>query len=757
VTRPRRLSIAAVLVLSAASLLAQQSFRLVSPDKKFEASFPGQPKEDQYTSDQGPFHIEGRAYSFEDATAKFVLTYFDETPWPTDLKPSDALDAAISGTVRNVNGKLVKQESLTLRGIPAKSAQIAVGDNTIVEGQFLCVKPRIYDLLVLHRKETQPSFEQQFFDSFTIPIQVARASSMPSTRAAQDSKPEGSVPAVAAGHAGGQDVSNPGVYRVGGDVTPPKTTYAPDPEYSEEARKAKYEGSVVLWLVVSAGGLPQKIRVQRSLGMGLDEEAVKAVKQWRFQPATKDGQPVPVMINVQVNFRLYDDLYPHPDSASQPPRFPGANISEYPLVVRLNASNSRRDATGVTLTHSATVVEAGRERQVSISCRLSSQDCVALRDGTYPAKWQKDMTSIEILGLLRRNDSEAKWTKAVYTIAADVDLKAPAEGTAPVHSSSSDTSRPSSGPNGSNSSNQTTGQGGPQDYQEARERYEKAAAAGDAVAMSNLGNLYYYGHGVPQDYRKAREWYEKAAANGNAAAMRNLGDLYHNGQGVPQEYRRAKEWSEKAADAGDAVAMGNVGDMYYQGQGVPQDYRKAREWFEKAARSGNASAMINLAHLYYQGQGVPRSYQKSKEWLEKAAVTGNAYAQQLLTMMPSTATAPERAKGISMHMLPKRVADLGGMRWGLTVDNPNLLTTESEQPVLQTPTEFLSFVRKQDTLVQENGVWIVVTDPNAYSSSEKALLEDAKILCQKEKIPLFICRAAELPDGWKRYDQPAVR
>src|ERR1039458_5919666 len=96
----------------------------------------------------------------------------------------------------------------------------------------------------------------------------------------------------------------PGAYRVGGDVSAPRATYAPDPQYSQEARNAHYQGTVVLWLVVDADGLPQKIRVQRSLGMGLDEEAVKAVKQWRFQPAKKDGKPVPVMINVEVNFRL---------------------------------------------------------------------------------------------------------------------------------------------------------------------------------------------------------------------------------------------------------------------------------------------------------------------------------------------------------------------------------------------------------------------------------------------------------------------
>jgi TonB family protein len=92
---------------------------------------------------------------------------------------------------------------------------------------------------------------------------------------------------------------------VGGGVSAPKALYAPDPEYSEEARKAKYQGTVVLWMVISADGHPLQIRVQRALGMGLDEKAIEAVKQWKFEPARLNGQAVPVQINVEVNFRLY--------------------------------------------------------------------------------------------------------------------------------------------------------------------------------------------------------------------------------------------------------------------------------------------------------------------------------------------------------------------------------------------------------------------------------------------------------------------
>jgi protein TonB len=112
----------------------------------------------------------------------------------------------------------------------------------------------------------------------------------------------GTGPGVGPGRGGG---IGGGVFRVGGGVSAPRALYAPDPEYSEEARKAKYQGTCVLWLIVGPDGHPRDIRVVRNLGMGLDEKAIEAVKQWKFEPAMKDGRPVAVQINVEVDFRLY--------------------------------------------------------------------------------------------------------------------------------------------------------------------------------------------------------------------------------------------------------------------------------------------------------------------------------------------------------------------------------------------------------------------------------------------------------------------
>ena len=97
-----------------------------------------------------------------------------------------------------------------------------------------------------------------------------------------------------------------GIYPAGKmDVTVPQVLFNPEPSFSDEARKAKAQGLVVLLLVVGKDGLPHDIRVGQSLGMGLDEKAIEAVHRWRFRPATLNGQPVATQIAVQVDFRLY--------------------------------------------------------------------------------------------------------------------------------------------------------------------------------------------------------------------------------------------------------------------------------------------------------------------------------------------------------------------------------------------------------------------------------------------------------------------
>jgi TonB family protein len=107
-----------------------------------------------------------------------------------------------------------------------------------------------------------------------------------------------------------------GKYHVGDGVTAPKLLFAPDPEFTDEARHKRVQGTVVIALTVDTAGNPQDVRVARSLAedvsekykqiaVGLDEKAVGVVKQYRFKPGQFQGKPVPVEIEQTVNFRIW--------------------------------------------------------------------------------------------------------------------------------------------------------------------------------------------------------------------------------------------------------------------------------------------------------------------------------------------------------------------------------------------------------------------------------------------------------------------
>jgi protein TonB len=95
------------------------------------------------------------------------------------------------------------------------------------------------------------------------------------------------------------------VKKIGGDVSAPKVIYQVEPEYTPDAKAAKFNGIVLVHLIVDANGVPRNVQVLRGVGMGLDENAVEAVKQDRFKPAMEDGVPVPVALNIEVNFKFF--------------------------------------------------------------------------------------------------------------------------------------------------------------------------------------------------------------------------------------------------------------------------------------------------------------------------------------------------------------------------------------------------------------------------------------------------------------------
>ena len=137
---------------------------------------------------------------------------------------------------------------------------------------------------------------------------VTLASNGPGTGAGMGTNTGGGDgPGKGPGYGPGSDRGFGGsIYRAGiGGVSNPIPIVSPEAEFSDEARREKYQGICMISIIVDAHGYPQNPRVVRSLGMGLDEKALEAVQKYRFKPAMKDGKPVPVMISVEVNFRLY--------------------------------------------------------------------------------------------------------------------------------------------------------------------------------------------------------------------------------------------------------------------------------------------------------------------------------------------------------------------------------------------------------------------------------------------------------------------
>jgi TonB family protein len=124
---------------------------------------------------------------------------------------------------------------------------------------------------------------------------------------------EGSGPGVGPGSGGGMGGgsgggigSGVGPYVVGGGVTAPVPIFQPLPLYTEEARKSRIEGIVLIQAIIRRDGTVDSFKVVRGLGYGLDESAIHTIAtKWKFRPGSMHGTPVDVLANIEVTFRLY--------------------------------------------------------------------------------------------------------------------------------------------------------------------------------------------------------------------------------------------------------------------------------------------------------------------------------------------------------------------------------------------------------------------------------------------------------------------
>ena len=180
-------------------------------------------------------------------------------------------------------------------------------------------------------KGTPPKFsEQQIVPPNVPPLQEPKIKIQPTIEVQKDVKMASSIPQIGVANSpiigmsmgngsgtglgsgngsglgpGSGGNTGGGPRRIGGGVSAPVLIYSVEPEFSEEARKAKVAGNVLVNLWVDTNGLPEHVHVIRGVGMGLDEKAVEAVKQYKFRPAMESGKPVLVELNVEVNFQIF--------------------------------------------------------------------------------------------------------------------------------------------------------------------------------------------------------------------------------------------------------------------------------------------------------------------------------------------------------------------------------------------------------------------------------------------------------------------
>ncbi|KAK1868785.1 hypothetical protein I4F81_011268 [Pyropia yezoensis] len=162
------------------------------------------------------------------------------------------------------------------------------------------------------------------------------------------------------------------------------------------------------------------------------------------------------------------------------------------------------------------------------------------------------------------------------------------------------------------------------------ELYNEAAAAGNALATSNLGVCYERGLGVAKDEKRAVELFQEAAAAGDAGANRHLGVCYERGLGVAKDENRAVELFQKAVAGGDLAGKIHLGVCYERGLMVAKDVKRALKLYQEAAEGGDAAGKRHLGYCFRQGLGVAKDEKRAVELFQEAAAAGDAGANRHL-------------------------------------------------------------------------------------------------------------------------------
>jgi len=178
---------------------------------------------------------------------------------------------------------------------------------------------------------------------------------------------------------------------------------------------------------------------------------------------------------------------------------------------------------------------------------------------------------------------------------------------------------------------------------EAIAAYRKAIDKGSSAAMVELGILYASGSGVAKDEAQARQLFERAAAAGNPRGVTRLTALAGGGTaGPPEDPAQARAMLMRAADANSAEAQFQLGVMYAEGTGGPKDDVAARAMFEKAAAQNHAEALDWLGSFVLSGRGGPQDTKAAKDYYERAAALGNEDAKAAVKRLECSMVIKDR-------------------------------------------------------------------------------------------------------------------
>lgn len=222
--------------------------------------------------------------------------------------------------------------------------------------------------------------------------------------------------------------------------------------------------------------------------------------------------------------------------------------------------------------------------------------------------------------------------------------------------------------------------------------FTRAAREDHAPSQARLGWMYEHGEGVERDLEQAARWYRPAAEAGNAMARSGLGYLYYMGAGPLErdsvqgasliasaadqdepralsnwgailqargDEAQAVEFFQRSADHGHMRGIRNLAWAHYQGRGTPQDYGKARRWFEQAAEMEDASSQAMTGYIYDLGleRADPANLERAMYWYEKAAAQGDTIAQKNLAILERVRPSREAVLGLSLTLRDSHLED----------------------------------------------------------------------------------------------------